>query len=414
MLESSHTGRRVVITGVGIVSVCGTGKDAFWQGLLGPAAEGDQRAVEDFDPSNWFDPKEQRRVDRFAQFGIAAAMMALEDAGNPDLNLDRAGTWIGTGVGGLETLEAQVIVQHEKGSRRVTPFLVPMIMCNAATASVSLRLGWRGPCETTVTACAAGTHSVGNAARLIATGRCDVMMAGSAEAALTPTGIAGFRNMTALSTVGKSRPFDVERDGFIIAEGGAVLMLEELEHARARGAHIYGELLGAASTADAHHITAPAPKGTGAVACMELALEDAGLMPSDIAHINAHGTSTPLNDLAEAEAVTKVFGSPGPPMTSIKGVTGHALGGAGAIEAVAVVLSIEKKLIPPTAGLQTLDPELPAVDIVVGEPRAWEPGPVMSNSLGFGGHNGTIIIGPASQPHLDAGAGVMAPSTECQ
>jgi 3-oxoacyl-[acyl-carrier-protein] synthase II len=269
-----------------------------------------------------------------------------------------------------------------------------MLMANAASAGVSMRYGLRGPCETTVTACAAGTHAVGNAARLVATGRCDVMVAGGSEAAITPVSLAGFGNMTALSTVGVSRPFDAERDGFLIAEGAAVLVLEDLGRARARGATILGEVLGAGSNADAHHITAPSPGGSGAVACMELALIDAGLGPADVGQINAHGTSTPLNDAAEAEAISKLFGTPGPPVTSTKGVTGHALGAAGALEAAAVLLSIEHRLIPPTANTVTRDPELAPIDLVIGEPRPWTPAPTLSNSFGFGGHNGCLVLAP--------------------
>ena len=386
-------GRRVAITGVGVLARCGIGKDAFWQGLLGPAPEGERR-VYDFDPTPLFDnPKEVRRTDRFAQLAIAAAQQALDDGGHPGTDPIRSGVIVATGVGGLETLEDQILTFHHKGPRRVSPFLVPMMMSNAACAAISMRFGWQGPCESVVTACAASTHALGNAARLIAYGRCDAVLAGGSEAAMTPVAIQGFTNMTALSSSGVSRPFDVERDGFVMAEGAAVLLLEELDHARRRGAHIYGELLGSASTADAHHITAPAPGGTGAITCMELALADAGLTPRDIVHINAHGTSTPLNDAAEAEAIAKVFGTPGPPVTSTKGITGHALGAAGALEAAAVVLSMEHRLIPPTSGLVNPDPEI-ALDLVRGEPRPWEPGPSLSNSFGFGGHNGCLVIGP--------------------
>jgi 3-oxoacyl-[acyl-carrier-protein] synthase II len=211
---------------------------------------------------------------------------------------------------------------------------------------------------------------------------------------MTEIGVAGFSNMTALSTSGVSMPFDVHRDGFVMGEGGAVLVLEELERARARGAHVYAEVIGAASTADAHHITAPSPEGAGAVACMELALLDAGLGPEAITHVNAHGTSTPANDLAESQAIMKVFGSPGPAVTSIKGITGHSLGGAGAMEAVALALTIERGIIPPTAGLVEIDPEI-HLDIVTGTPRPWTAGPALSNSFGFGGHNGTLVLGPA-------------------
>lgn len=385
-------GRRVAVTGIGVVACCGIGPDAFWDGLLRPAPAGEHR-VEGFDPTAWFGPKEARRVDRFAQFSVAAADMARQDAGDPSPDPDRAGVIFATGVGGLESLEEQIKVFLEKGARRVSPFLIPMMMPNAGAATISMRAGWHGPCETIATACAAGTHAVAAAARLVASGRCDVAVGGGSEAAMTGVGISAFTNMTALSSTGESRPFDVRRDGFIVAEGAGALLLEDFEHARRRGARIYAEVLGAASTADAHHITAPAPGGSGAAACMELALTDAELQPGDIGHINAHGTSTPLNDLAEAQAIAKVFGTPGPPVTSIKGVTGHALGGAGAIEAVSAVLSIERRLIPPTAGHEQTDPEI-GLDVVHGDPRPWEPAPILSNSFGFGGHNGCLVIAP--------------------
>ena len=388
-------GRRVVITGYGVVAPCGLGREAFWSGLLGPGLSGARTAViPDWDPSPWFaSPKESRRADKFQQFAMAAAAEAFEQAGHPGVDPGRFGVIFGTGVGGLETLEDQIQIRIEKGERRVSPFLVPMMMANSAGAAISMRYGLQGPCETVVTACAASTHAIGNAARLIAWGRCDAVVTGGSEAAATPTSVAGFGNMTALSSSGRSMPFDAARDGFVLGEGGAVFILEELGVARARGATIYGEILGAASNADAHHITAPAPGGTGAVACMEQALADAGLRAGDIRQVNAHGTSTPLNDAAEAEAVTKVFGTPGPPITSTKGVTGHALGAAGALEAAAVLLSMAKRLIPPTAGTTVLDPAV-MCDVVLGAPRPWEPGPTISNNFGFGGHNGSVIIGP--------------------
>ena len=387
-------GRRVAVTGIGALARCGIGADAFWQGLLEPAPEG-SRAVDDFDPEPYFDNvKESRRTDRFAQFALAVAQMALEQAGEITADPLRRGVIFGTGVGGLNTLEDQIWTYHDKGPRRVSPFLVPMMMSNAGAASISMRHGWQGPCETTVTACAAGTHSVANAARLIAYGRCDAVITGSAEAAMTPVGIQGFSNMTALSTSGVSRPFDVRRDGFVIAEGAGALILEDWDTAVARGATILAEVLGGASTADAHHITAPSPGGAGAIAAMELAMAEAGITPADVAQINAHGTSTPLNDAAEAEAISKVFGHPGPPVTSIKGVTGHSLGAAGALEAVAVVQSMLHGVIPPTAGYGEPDPDLAAIDIVT-EARPWTPGPTLSNSFGFGGHNGCLVLGPA-------------------
>jgi 3-oxoacyl-[acyl-carrier-protein] synthase II len=387
--------RRVAITGAGVVASCGLGKDAFWTGLLSAPPDGQTRPILDFDPTPYYDnPKAMRRADRFQQFAEAAAAEALEQSGPLGADPLRTGVFIGTGIGGLITIEEQSHIRHEKGPRRVSPFMIPMVMGNAPAAAVSMRYGFQGPCESVTTACATGTHAIANAARAIRSGRCDAMMAGSTEAAMTETGVAGFRNMTALSSSGHSRPFDQRRDGFVMSEGAGVLVLEEWSAAEARGVTILGEVLGGASTADAHHITAPAPGGTGAIACMELALDESGLTPGDIAHINAHGTSTPLNDAAEADAIGKLFGTPGPVVTSIKGVTGHGLGAAGSIEAVAVVLTMQHRLVPPTYGFAEPDPGMAALDIVVGQPRPWEPGPTLSNSFGFGGHNGCLVIAP--------------------
>jgi len=388
-------GRRVAVTGLGAVTCCGVGTEALWEGLCHPTIEGERR-VTTFDSAEWFSTKEARRLDRFAQFSVAAAELARADAGELKVDPHRAGVVFATGVGGFQSLEDQVQVFYERGARRVSPFLVPMMMANAGAANISMRNGWQGPSESVVTACAAGSHSVAAAARLVSSGRCDVTIGGGSEAAMTGVAIAAFANMTALSTVGISRPFDARRDGFMAAEGAAALVLEDWDHATARGARIYAEIAGAASTADAHHITAPLPDGSGAVACMELALIDAQLSIHDVRQINAHGTSTPLNDLAEATAITKVFGHPSPPVTSNKGVTGHALGAAGAIEAVASVLSIHHRLIPPTAGFEEPDPEI-ILDVVHGAPRSWEPGPVLSNSFGFGGHNGCLVIVPPTE-----------------
>lgn len=390
------SGHRVAITGLGVVAPCGIGKDTYWQGLLGPGLT-DRKYVEieDWDPQPYFDnPKDARRADRVEQFALAAASEAFAQAGSLNVDPARFGTIFATGIGGLHTLEEQVLIRSEKGERRVSPFLVPMMMANAPGAAISMRHGLQGPNETIVTACAAGTHAIGYAARLIAWGMCDAVATGGAESAATATSLAGFGNMTALSSSGKSMPFDAARDGFVMGEGSAVFILERYDLAVARGARILGEILGAGSNADAHHITAPSPGGTGAIACMRLALNDAGLTPADIALINAHGTSTPLNDAAEAQAVTEVFGAGAVPITSGKGVTGHALGAAGALEAAQVLLSIEHQLIPPTAGTQTLDPSL-QIDLVMGEPRPWTPGPAISNNFGFGGHNGSVIIAPA-------------------
>jgi 3-oxoacyl-[acyl-carrier-protein] synthase II len=386
-------GRRVAITGMGAVSCCGVGADALWSGLNAPPPAGERR-VPGFDPEVWFSAKEARQVDRFTQFAVAATAEALEDAGELQADPGRSGVVMGTGVGGLESLESQILLFGEKGARRVSPRLVPMMMSNAGAATISIRLGWHGPSETVTTACAAGAHSIAAAARLVASGRCDVAVGGAAEAGMTNVGIAAFTNMTALSTSGESRPFDIRRDGFVITEGAGALVLEAWDHAVARGARIHAELCGSASTADAHHITAPIPGGSGAAACMTLAMEDSGVAVEQIGHINAHGTSTPLNDLAEADAINKVFGNPAPPVTSTKGVTGHGLGASGAIEAVAVVLSIEHRLIPPTAGYEEPDPEI-SLDVVAGAGRPWVPAPVLSNSFGFGGHNGCLVIGPA-------------------
>jgi 3-oxoacyl-[acyl-carrier-protein] synthase II len=389
-------GHRVAITGLGVVAPCGIGKDAYWQGLLGPGINGTTSVtIDDWDSAPYYaSPKDARRADRVEQYAIAAAQEAFAQAGDIGVDPARFGTIFATGIGGLHTLEEQVIVRVEKGERRVSPFLVPMMMANASGAAISMKYGLQGPNETICTACAAGTHAIGYAARLIAWGRCDAVATGGSECAATATSLAGFGNMTALSSTGRSMPFDEARDGFVMGEGAAVFVLERWDLAVARGATIIGEILGSASNADAHHITAPAPGGTGAIACMKLALDDAGLSPSDIRLVNAHGTSTPLNDAAEAAAVTDVFGARSVPVTSGKGVTGHALGAAGALEAAQVVLAMQHKLIPPTAGTTSPDPSMD-IDLVTGAPREWVPGPAISNNFGFGGHNGSVIIGPA-------------------
>lgn len=389
-------GHRVAITGLGVVAPCGIGKDAYWQGLLGPGINGTTSVtIDDWDSAPYYaSPKDARRADRVEQYAIAAAQEAFAQAGDIGVDPARFGTIFATGIGGLHTLEEQVIVRVEKGERRVSPFLVPMMMANASGAAISMKYGLRGPNETICTACAAGTHAIGYAARLIAWGRCDAVATGGSECAATATSLAGFGNMTALSSTGRSMPFDEGRDGFVMGEGAAVFVLERWDLAVARGATIIGEILGSASNADAHHITAPAPGGTGAIACMKLALDDAGLSPSDIRLVNAHGTSTPLNDAAEAAAVTDVFGARSVPVTSGKGVTGHALGAAGALEAAQVVLAMQHKLIPPTAGTTSPDPTM-EINLVTGAPRDWVPGPAISNNFGFGGHNGSVIIGPA-------------------
>ncbi len=395
--------RVVAITGIGVLAPCGTGVDAFWEGLTSePGARSQPLRIEGFDPAPWFGPKEARRLDRFTQLAVAAATMALDDAGlgpggdgdGPGvLDHDRGGVLVATGVGGLASYDEQLRVLETRGAKRVSPFLIPMLMPNAGSAAVSMRLGWKGPCETVTTACAAGTHGLANGAGWIEHGRCDVVLAGASEAHPSPVGMAAFANMTALTPTGLSRPFDAGRDGFLASEGAAMLVLEDLGAARERGAHVYAVVLGAASNADAHHLTAPAEAGAGALACMRLALDDAGLAPGDVAHVNAHGTSTPLNDAAEAAAITALFGTPGPPVTSIKGVVGHPFGAAGALEAAAAALTIDRRSIPPTAGHRRLDPAM-SIDVVAGRPRPFEPAPVLSNSFAFGGHNGCLVLGP--------------------
>ncbi|MEO8363290.1 MAG: beta-ketoacyl-[acyl-carrier-protein] synthase family protein [Ilumatobacteraceae bacterium] len=388
-------GHRVAITGYGVVAPCGIGKEQFWTGLLGPGTTG-VRSVDlaDWDPLPYFDsPKDARRSDRCEQFALAAAAEAFAQSGELGYDPASIGCILGTGIGGLRTLEEQVITRIQKGERRVSPFLVPMMMSNASGAAISMRYNLQGPTETVCTACAASTHAIGNAARLIAWGRCNAVVTGGTESAATLTALAGFTNMTALSTTLVSKPFDATRDGFIMGEGAAIFVLERMDLAISRGATIIAEVLGAASNADAHHITAPSPGGVGAATCMNLALTDAGIDASEIKQINAHGTSTPLNDAAESEAIDKVFGETSPPVLSIKGVTGHPLGAAGALEAASVLLSFSKRLIPPTAGTTVVDPAM-NIDLVFGEPRPWEPGPTISNNFGFGGHNGSVILAP--------------------
>tara|TARA_Y100001968_G_scaffold170881_1_gene156290 strand:+ start:1077 stop:2249 length:1173 start_codon:yes stop_codon:yes gene_type:complete len=387
---------RIAVTGIGVVSSAGIGKEAFWNSLLSGVPK-NGFLIEDFDPLPLFggNAKEARRADRFQHFALAAAHEAITQAGDFIIDPSAVGSMIGTGVGGLGTLENQVKVLIDKGPRRVSPFLVPMMMANAASASVSMKYGLKGPCETIVTACAAGTHSIGRAAELIRLGKVKAMVTGGAEATLTPIGTQGFINMTAVSNEGISRPFDTQRDGFMQSEGAGVLILEEWDHATSRGANVLAEILGSGSTADAHHITAPAPGGNGAVRCMEMALNDAGLLPADIQQINAHGTSTPLNDAAEAQAISRVFGGSMPYVTGTKGVTGHSLGAAGALEAVAVILSMLNETIPKTHGTTEIDPEFGDLNLVYSDSVDWNPGPTISNSFGFGGHNGSIVIGPA-------------------
>ena len=408
------TSHRVAVTGMGVKTPAGNDLVTFWASLLqgrstaAPISRFDGSdlpvgfacEVRDFDPVAYLGPKESRRADRAAQLGFAAAVDAMADAGAIDVDPSRCGVVAGTGVGGLSTQEEEEKVMFERGPSRVSPFLVPMMMANATAALVGMKHGWTGPNICIATACAAGTHAVGEGFRMVRDGSADVVLAGGSEAAITPVALAAFARMGALSTRRDapelaSRPFDAARDGFVMGEGAAFLVLERWDVAVARGARIHGEILGYGRNSDAYHITAPAPGGGGAVACMELALADAGLQPSDIGHVNAHGTSTPLNDAAEAEAMLKVFGGTPPPVTSTKGVTGHLIGAAGATEAVASLLAIGNGVVPPTANHETTDPEI-TLDVVAGSPRQLGAKPVISNSFGFGGHNASIVVGPAS------------------
>jgi 3-oxoacyl-[acyl-carrier-protein] synthase II len=371
------------------LSCAGVGVEALWQALQKDSAPESKRLAP-FNAEHIGGPKELRRLDPFALYGLMAADEAWRQSGLEGPLLD-AGCVVTTGIGGLQTVIEQLRILDEKGPSRVSPFMVPMMMPNAASAAVSMRFGLGGPCETVTTACAAGTHAMGNAARMIASGRSTVAVAGGAEAVMVQIAESGFRNMTALSNTEFSRPFDIDRDGFVMGEGAGVLVFEEWDHAVARGAIILAEVIGAASTADAHHITAPDPRGSGAIRCMEIALADAGITAADVSHINAHGTSTPLNDLAESVAMRHVFGDNVPPVTSVKGHLGHSLAAAGALEGVVSVMSLLNQSIPPTAGTTVVDPEI-GLDVVIGEPRAATIDVVLSNSFGFGGHNGSVIL----------------------
>ncbi len=405
---------RIAITGVGVKTPAGCDVDTFWATLLAgrscaapirridPAALPVRFACEvtDFDPSVYFDSKETRRTDRVAQLAFGAAADALADAGELGADPARCGVVAAAGVGGLITQEEQEYNLFSRGPARVSPMLVPMMMPNAAAALVGMKLGWTGPNFCIATACAGGTNAIGEAGRLIREGSSDIVLAGGSEACVTPIAIAAFARMGALSNRNDepqlaSRPFDIDRDGFVMGEGAGFVVLESWDRAVARGAHIYGELAGYGRNSDAYHVTAPSPGGAGAADCMRLALNDAGLTPGDIGHINAHGTSTDLNDAAEAEAVVKVFGERTLPLTSAKGSIGHLIAAAGAVEAVASLLAMRDGVIPPTVNHERADPDL-GVDIVAGAPRPLAAAPVVSNSFGFGGHNASLVLTPPS------------------
>lgn len=383
--------RRVAITGVGVVAAPGIGKEDFWAGLKEFRGQGPHE-VEGWDPEAWMPRKDHRRLDRFSQFALVAADEALAQAGTLTADLDDVGVAVATGIGGLKSLEELVQNAYEDDAR-ISPLLIPMMMCNAASAAISIKYGFGGPATTQVVACAAGGQAISDGFRQIQWGYADAAVVGGAEGAIRGSTIAGFVAARAISPTLTCRPFSIDRDGFVLGEGAAIIVLEELERARARGATILAELAGAASTADAHHITAPHPQGEGAERALRLAMKDAGVSPDDIGYINAHGTGTDLNDDTEGRVIGRVFGDRQPPVSSIKGVTGHALGASGAIEAATGVLAIMNRQIPPNLGMSQQDPAIPLTNLVT-EPRAWQPGPVISNSFGFGGHNTVLVIAP--------------------
>lgn len=404
--------RRVAITGLGAVSPVGIGVDATWHALvagtsgIGPITAFDASAyptrfagcVDDWDPTPWIDAKEARRLSRFQQFAVAAAQMAVDDAGLvvDDTNAERVGVIVGSGIGGLQTMEEQKAVLDEKGPGRVSPFLVPMMIVDLAAGHISIRLGAKGINYAPVSACATGNHAIGEAGEAIKRGDADVVVAGGFDCGVTPLGLAGFSAARSLSTrnddpQGASRPFDADRDGFVMGEGGGIVILEELEHAKRRGARIYAELAGYGASADAYHLTAPAPDGNGARRAMLQALQRAERPAAAVGYINAHGTSTELGDAAETGAIKAVFGVDAPPVSSTKSMTGHLLGGAGALEAVISTLAIVRETLPPTINYTTPDPACD-LDYVPNEARAARVQAVMSNSFGFGGHNASLLF----------------------
>jgi 3-oxoacyl-[acyl-carrier-protein] synthase II len=406
--------RRVVVTGVGLVTPLGVGIDGVWQRILngesgiGPITRFDTTQhetkfageVRDFRAEDYVTPKEIKRMDLFIQYALAASKIAIEDAGLDMAREDaeRVGVVVGTGLGGLPTLEKYHTILLERGPSRISPFFIPMLIANEAPGHIAIQYGIKGPNLSIVTACATGAHSIGEAARIIQYGDADAMVAGGCEANLTHLTVGGFNAMKALSTRNDapqkaSRPFDKDRDGFVVAEGSGIVVLEELERARNRGAKIYGELAGYGYNGDAYHITAPCPDGDGFIRCMRMALRDAGLSPGDVDYINAHGTSTELNDYTETIAIKEVFGKGAYdiPVSSTKSMIGHLLGAAGAVEAIFSLLSIRDNMCPPTINYETQDPACD-LDYVPNMARARRINVALSNAFGFGGTNSTLIF----------------------
>ncbi len=404
--------RRVVVTGIGPVTPVGIGVDAFWEGLTS-GRNGVRRIerfdteglpakiageVPDFEPTDFLEPKEAKRTDRNVHFAVSAAHLAYEDAGKPEITGERTGVVIATGIGGIETLLVQHKVLLDRGPGRVSPFMVPGLMANAAAGHVAMHFGLTGPNMCIVTACAAGAHAVGEAYRMVRDGLIDVAMAGGTEAAVVPLTISAFAQMQALTKNPDpgtaSRPFDAQRDGFVLSEGACVLMLESEEHARARSARVYGEIAGYGASADAFHITQPEPSGSGAAIAMRMALRDAGASPDEVGYINAHGTSTPLNDAAETAAIKAALGEDVAhrvPVSSTKSMTGHLLGAAGALEAGATTLAVQNGVLPPTIHYTTPDPDCD-LDPIPNEARQADVSLALSNSFGFGGQNAVLAI----------------------
>jgi 3-oxoacyl-[acyl-carrier-protein] synthase II len=405
--------RRVVVTGLGAVTPLGNDVETTWKAILAgksgvgpltrvnadeyPAKVAAQ--INDFAPEAFIEKKEARKMDRFTQYAVAGALMAVKDAELTinDENAERIGVWIGSGIGGMETFEQQYEIFQKRGYRRVSPFFVPMLIPDMATGQVSITLGAKGFNSCTVTACATGTNSIGDAFKVIQRGDADAMITGGAEAPITKMSVAGFCANTALSSnpdpATASRPFDKNRDGFVIGEGAGIIVLEELDHALARGAKIYAEIVGYGATGDAYHITAPAPAGEGGARAMKMAIQDGSLTPEEIDYINAHGTSTEYNDKFETLAVKEVFGDHAYKlaMSSTKSMTGHLLGAAGGVEAIFTVLAMRDSILPPTINYETPDPECD-LDYVPNKARTKEINAALSNSLGFGGHNATIVF----------------------
>ena len=405
--------RRVVVTGMGVISPVGNSVAEFWRSLI-ESRSGTARVTrfdisqfasqvaaegKGFDPERCIDPRDVKKMDLFTQYAVSAAVEAVESAGVGDgvVALERIGVLIGSGIGGIQTIEEQKEVLDAKGPRRISPFLIPKLIINMASGMVSMRYGFRGPNSAVVTACATGNHAIGDAMRIIQRDEADVMIAGGTEAALTPLGFGGFANMKALSTRNDdpehaSRPFELNRDGFVMGEGAGVVVLEELEYAKQRGASILCEIVGYGMSADAHHMTMPDPEGRGAGEAMRLALKSAAMNPDQLDYINAHGTSTPYNDKFETLAIKNVFGEHAKKLavSSTKSMTGHLLGAAGAIEFVALVKTLQEGVIPPTINYETPDPECD-LDYVPNTAREQRVNAGMSNSFGFGGHNAVLV-----------------------